>query len=113
MAEHQVPNERTQPVVDTRLSLEPLASSKWLEGLTGGMAVEAEQLLQSLEASGALTAHQAARLLSRWPDLGDWAADPYFGTVREHTYAHIERAADSAGSAKPIGQKEGINNHFN
>ncbi len=45
-----------------------------------------------LERDGALSAHQATRLLKAWPHLGDdWAASPYFGTVREHTRAYIDR----------------------
>lgn len=45
----------------------------------------------------ALTAHQAALLCSMWPHLdANWSSSPYFGTVREHTRAHIERLTRQA-----------------
>ena len=61
-----------------------------------GELLEAELLLQDLEAGEVLTGNQVARLSSQWPDLGNWATDPYFGTVREHTRACLERAAGDA-----------------
>lgn len=78
------------PVINIRLNGEPRG---------------AEQLLQGLEAGGVLTGSQVAQLSSRWPGLGDWAADPYFGTVREHTRAYLERAADDACLTKPSERK--------
>ena len=48
-------------------------------------------MVRDLERGGALTNHQGERLRGLWPDLGDWTADPYFGTVAEHTRAYIER----------------------
>jgi hypothetical protein len=56
-------------------------------------------MIQALELAGALTTFQAARLFRAWPHLeDDWAASPYFGTVREHTRAYIEQAANRARS---------------
>jgi hypothetical protein len=44
--------------------------------------------LADLERDGVLSSFQAQRLLAAWPTLtDDWAANPYFGTVREHTRA--------------------------
>ena len=56
-------------------------------------------LIGDLERASALTTHQAALLRETWPHLdNDWASSPYFGTVREHTRAYIERQAKhSAG----------------
>ena len=36
---------------------------------------------------------QVERLREKWPLLGGWTADPYFGTVQEHTSAFIEQVA--------------------
>jgi hypothetical protein len=57
--------------------------------------------LADLERGGALSSFQVQRLLAAWPTLADdWAADPYFGTVREHTRAYIDRVVDPvAGGA--------------
>lgn len=42
---------------------------------------------------GALTTDQANCLAAHWPELpGDWAANPYLRSVREHTRAYVERA---------------------
>jgi hypothetical protein len=55
------------------------------------------RLLVDLERAGVLTAHQVTLLMEQWPQLDeDWAASPYFGTVREHTRAYIERLANRA-----------------
>jgi hypothetical protein len=41
-----------------------------------------------------LTPYQRALLDASWPYLDeDWAASPYFGTVREHARAYVERLA--------------------
>lgn len=88
-------------MIDTRLNLGLRATPGnrlRVRPTDGAAGVEGEQLLQSLEVAGVLTAHQAEQLLSRWPHLGDWAADPYFHTVREHTRAYIEQASSSARS---------------
>lgn len=88
-------------MIDMRLSLGPQATpGHWFKvrPKDGAAWVEAEQFLRSLEAGGVLTGRQVELLLSRWPHLGDWAADPYFRTVREHTRAYIERASRSAHS---------------
>ncbi len=48
------------------------------------------QLLNDLEAGGALTACQAEMLRQSWPNLDeDLATNPYLGTVREHTRAYL------------------------
>jgi hypothetical protein len=49
-----------------------------------------------LERGGALSSFQVQRLLAAWPLTDDWATDPYFGTVREHTRAYIDRLASLA-----------------
>lgn len=59
----------------------------------------APRLLSDLHAGGALTAYQVERLLAKWPDLGEWHADPYFGTVREHSRAYIDQLARSEQDA--------------
>jgi len=56
--------------------------------------VRSRQLLLGLWLDGALTTQQVDRLLNLWPDVRYWAADPYFGTVREHTRAYIQQAAN-------------------
>jgi len=56
--------------------------------------------LADLERGGALSSFQAQRLLTAWPLTDDWATDPYFRTVRAHTRAYIDRAANPvAGGA--------------
>jgi len=55
---------------------------------------DAPAFLADLERGGALSSFQAQRLLAAWPTLADdWAANPYFGTVREHTRAYVDRLA--------------------
>lgn len=54
--------------------------------------------LADLERGRALAAHQVGLLMEMWPHLeDDWSANPYFGTVREHTRAYIDRLAGRSG----------------
>jgi hypothetical protein len=51
-----------------------------------------EPAIRDLERGGALSSYQAERLLKLWPDLDDdWAVDPCFGTVREHSRAYLDQ----------------------
>ena len=66
-------------------------------GTSGRIWPAAPTLIDDLERGGALTSYQVRLLRESWPDLDDdWAADPYFGTVREHTRAYIDRLASLA-----------------
>jgi hypothetical protein len=61
------------------------------------VAHDVPAFLADLERGGALSSFQARRLLAAWPPLADdWAANPYFGTVREHTRAYIDQLASVA-----------------
>lgn len=69
------------------------------------------ELFRDLERGDALTSHQGERLRGLWPKLGDWTADPYFGTVAEHTRAYIERESQRVpygAVASPTTTKEPI-----
>src|SRR4029077_15764863 len=59
----------------------------------GGIDDGVVATLQALQRGGTLSSLQARLLFESWPTLeDDWAANPYFGTVREHTRVFIERA---------------------
>jgi hypothetical protein len=61
-------------------------------------------LIHDLEHGGALTTYQGSLLLDAWPDLdSDWAANPYFGTVREHARAYIDQLWRSDDPTTPQG----------
>jgi hypothetical protein len=49
-------------------------------------------VVREFERDGVLSSHQAELLRVMWPLLGEeWRANPYFGTVRDHTAALIDR----------------------
>lgn len=56
------------------------------------MSDSTSTLLDPLVRSEALSPFQADWLAENWPDLqDDWASDPRFHDVREHTRAYIDR----------------------